>query len=160
VNYKQRSEFNSHGLSEFLKERKIWFKLHEFKEDVKTAVRAGKQVPFEKIVKSLVFIDSNNKPFVAILKASKKVVFKKLKKVLNVKDVRLAKPEEVLEYSGYEVGAVPPCHWKNIQKVVMDLDTSRMDVVYAGGGDTNKLIEMKIEDIIKINKPIIADIGE
>jgi prolyl-tRNA editing enzyme YbaK/EbsC (Cys-tRNA(Pro) deacylase) len=42
----------------------------------------------------------------------------------------------------------------------MDLDTSKMDIVYAGGGDTNKLIEMKIEDIIKINKPIIADIGE
>lgn len=158
--HKQTSEFNSASLAEFLKKEKIWFKLHEFEEDVKTAEKASRQVPQEKIIKSLVFMDSNQEPFIVIIQANKKVDFKKVKKVLGVKDVRLASAKEVLENSGYAVGAVPPIFYKNVKRVIVDAKTTKIDVVFAGGGDVNKLIEMKMEDIIKLNNAIIEDISE
>lgn len=156
----EKKYFNSSSLTEFLKEKGIWFKLHEFDDEVKTVEDASKKVPLEKIVKTLVLIDSNGKPLIAILKADKKLSFKKVKKALNLKDVKLAKSEEVFEFSGYEVGAVPPCFWKGIERVIVDLETSKMKEVFAGGGEKNKLLEIKMEDLLKLNSPIIADVSE
>ncbi|MEM5829889.1 MAG: YbaK/EbsC family protein [Candidatus Aenigmatarchaeota archaeon] len=152
--------FNSSSLVEFLKRKGVPFKVHEFDVEVKTAEDASKKVPLEKIIKTLVLIDSNDEPVVAILKANKKLSFKKLKKVLKVKDIRLATSEEVLKFSGYEAGAVPPCFWKNVKKVVMDLEASRMDEFFAGGGNKNKLLEMKMKDLINLISPLIFEIGE
>ena len=153
-------EFNSTSLSRFLRERNVWFRLHEYDEDVKTVARAGEKVNTKEVVKSLVFMDSNDEPFIIILPADRKVNFKKAKRVLGVKDVRLARPDEVLRYSGYPVGAVPPVFHKNIKRVILDSHAMRMGKVFAGGGDTNKLIEMRVEDIRRIDDPVIADISE
>lgn len=147
-------------LENFLKSKGYDFKIFEFEDDVKLSIKASKFVPIEKIVKSLVFLDNNNEPFVAILPAYKKADFKKLKEVLKVKDVRLANHEEVLKYSGYEVGAVPPLHYKNIERVVLDKEVLEIKKVFAGGGDVNKLIEIDCGIIIKENKPIISEIGK
>ncbi|MEM5836565.1 MAG: YbaK/EbsC family protein [Candidatus Aenigmatarchaeota archaeon] len=156
----EKEYFNSYSLAEFLKKEGIEFKIHEFESEVKTVEDASKKVPLEKIIKTLVLIDSEDKPLIVILKASKKLSLKKLKKALKVKDVRFAKPEEVLKFSGYEAGAVPPCFWKDVKKVIVDLETSKMEEVFAGGGDKNKLLEMKMEDLIKLNSPLIADVSE
>lgn len=153
-------EFNSGSLSRFLREMNVWFRLHEYEEDVKTVVKAGENVRIEKVVKSLVFIDSNNEPFVVILPANRKANFKRIKRVLKVRDVRLARPGEVLAYSGYPVGAVPPVFHKRIKTVILDSHADAMKKVFAGGGDVNKLIEMKVEDIKRIDNPIIADVSE
>jgi len=47
-----------------------------------------------------------------------------------------------------------------VKKVIVDLETSKMEEVFAGGGDKNKLLEMKMEDLIKLNSPLIADVSE
>ncbi len=152
--------FDSKTLAKFLEKNNVWFKLHEFEDDVKTSLKAAEKVPKEKIVKSLVLIDSNNEPLIVILQSFKKVDFKKIKKVLKIKDVRLANPEEVKKYSGYEVGAVSPVFHKNIKRILLDKEASSLDKVFAGGGEVNKLIEIKMEDIIKLDKPIIEEISE
>jgi prolyl-tRNA editing enzyme YbaK/EbsC (Cys-tRNA(Pro) deacylase) len=126
------NSFDSSSLAEFLKKHKIEFKIKEFKEDTKTVVRASNFVPEKMIIKSLVLMDSSGSPFIAILQANKKASFKKLKKLLNVKDVRLATPEEVKRYSGYEIGAVPPIYHKDIDRVIVDIEVTKLHKAWGG----------------------------
>ncbi len=134
----------------------LWHRFIEFDEPVKTAEQAAKKVRAEKIAKSIVMIDSNQQPLLAVVSAKDFVSHKKLKALLKVKDVRLANAEEVLEHSGYPVGGVPPIN--KIKRVLLDQQLLTDETVIVGGGDINKLVELRTKDIVTALNPTITDI--
>ena len=146
----------SEKLKSFLASKNVWHRFIEFDEPVRTAEQAARRVPVEKIAKSIVMVDSNNDSLLAIVPAQSKVSHKKIKAVLAVKDVRLASPEEVLKHSGYPVGGVSP--FNNITRVLLDPQVLKNETAIVGGGDIDKLIEVKTEDIVNVLKPRIHDI--
>lgn len=146
----------SDSLRAFLVSKAIRHRFIEFDGPVETVEQAAKKVPIEKIVKSIVLVDSDEKPLLAILPARNRVSYKKLKKLLRVKDVRLANPREVLEYSGYPVGGVPP--FNNIQRIFMDPEVLQNTKSVGGGGDPNKLLELETRDILEVLRPLVADL--
>src|SRR5437667_6755236 len=86
----------------------IWHRFIECDEPVRTVEEAARKVSADRIIKSIVLVGSDKQPILAILPAKNKISYKKVKTLLEVKDVRLAQPDEVLEHSGYPVGGVPP----------------------------------------------------
>ncbi len=148
----------SDSLKAFLVSRAIPHRFIEFEGSVKTVEEAAKKVPAEKIVKSIVLVASDQKPVLVILPARSRVNYKKIKKLLGVKDVRLANPVEVLEYSGYPVGGVPP--FNHIQRVIMDPEVLQNAKNVGGGGEPNKLVELETRDILQVLKPIVADLSD
>ena len=134
----------------------LWFRFIEFDEPVKTVEQAARKVQAEKIAKSIVMIDSNGKPLLAVLPAHHLVSHKKLKALLNVRDVRLADAEEVLQASGYPVGGVPP--FNKIKRVILDPTVLQNETVIVGGGDINKLVEIQTKGIVETLNPEVADI--
>jgi prolyl-tRNA editing enzyme YbaK/EbsC (Cys-tRNA(Pro) deacylase) len=136
----------------------LWFRFIEFDEPVKTVEQAAKKVQAEKIAKSIVMIDSNGEPLLAIVSALNMVSHKKLKAILNVRDVRLANAQEVLQHSGYPVGGVPP--FNKIKRVLVDQQLLRNETVVVGGGDINKLVEIRTKDIVTALNPKVADISK
>jgi prolyl-tRNA editing enzyme YbaK/EbsC (Cys-tRNA(Pro) deacylase) len=137
----------------FLTSNNVWHRFIEFDEPVKTVDQAARKVPVEKIVKSIVLIDANGEPLLAILPAASRVSLKKIKVILAVKDVRLASPQEVLEHSGYPAGGVTP--FNNIKRVLLDAQVLKNETVIAGGGDVDKLVEIRTKDIVQLTKPRI-----
>src|SRR3989449_10189792 len=133
----------------------IWHRFIEFDEPVRTVEEAGRKVPADRIIKSIVLIGSDKKPVLAILPARNRISYKKIKTLLKVKDVRLAQPDEVLEHSGYPIGGVPP--FNKINRILLDPTVQRNSKSIAGGGDPDKLVELETEDILKFLDPIIAD---
>jgi len=109
---------NPDSLQDFFESMKLWHRFIESNQPVKTVEQAKQKVPIEKIAKSLVLVDYDAAPLLAIVPATKRVRFAKIKNVLNVKDVRLASPEETLKYSGYAAGGVPP--FNKIKRVLLD----------------------------------------
>ena len=103
-------------------------------------------------------IDSNGQPLLAVVPALSMVSHKKLKKLLNVPDVRLASAQEVLEHSGFPVGGVPP--FNKIKHVFLDQRVLQDETVVVGGGDLNKLLEIRTRDIITALDPHVADISK
>jgi prolyl-tRNA editing enzyme YbaK/EbsC (Cys-tRNA(Pro) deacylase) len=103
-------------------------------------------------------VDSNGDSLLAIVPAQSKVSHKKIKTVLAVKDLRLASPEEVLKHSGYPAGGVSP--FNNISRVLLDPQVLKSETAIVGGGDIDKLIEVRTEDIVNILKPRIDDISQ
>jgi prolyl-tRNA editing enzyme YbaK/EbsC (Cys-tRNA(Pro) deacylase) len=122
---------------------------------VRTVDEAAKRIPTDRIIKSIVLVGSDKKPILAILPARSRISHKKIKILLRVKDVRLAQPDEVLEYSGYPVGGVPP--FNKIDRILLDPTVQRNERSIAGGGDPDKLVELETRDILEYLDPIIAD---
>ena len=148
----------SQRLKDVLLSKNLWHRFIEFSEPVKTVEQAGRKVPVEKIVKSIVMVDSDGNPLLAIVRAESMVSFRKIKKLLEVKDVRLASPEEVLKHSGFPAGGVPPLN--SIDRVLLDPEVLKSETCIVGGGDVNKLMEMKTKDVVDTLKPRIADIRD
>ena len=148
----------SEKLKLFLTSKNVWHRFIEFGEPVRTVEQAARKVRVEKIAKSIVMVDSNGNSLLAIVPAQSKVSHKKIKIVLAVKDVRLASPEEVLKHSGYPAGGVSP--FNNISRVLLDPQVLKSETAIVGGGDIQKLVEVRTEDIVKILKPRIEDITQ
>jgi prolyl-tRNA editing enzyme YbaK/EbsC (Cys-tRNA(Pro) deacylase) len=106
----------SEKLELVLTSKNVRHRFIEFSEPVKTVEQAGRKVQVEKIAKSIVMVDSAGDSLLAIVPAKSKVSHKKLKRILAVKDVRLATPEEVLTHSGFPAGGVPP--FNNISRIL------------------------------------------
>ena len=141
-----------------LSSQHLWFRFIEYDEPVKTVEEAATKVEADKIAKSIVMIDSQGEPLLAIVSAGRMVSHRKLKQLLSVRDVRLATAQEVLQHSGYPVGGVPP--FNKIKRVILDQELPRDETVIVGGGDINKLVEIRTADIITTLNPTIADISK
>ncbi len=143
-------------LRTYLISRNLRHRFIEFDEPVKTVEHAAKKVDADQIAKSIVLVDSNNQPLMAVLLAKNRISYRKVKMLLGVKDVRLANEKEVLESSGYPVGGVPP--FNRIRRVLLDSSVLQKTTVIAGGGDINILVELHVKDIVDILKPIVAEL--
>ena len=135
---------------------KLWHRFIEFNEPVKTVEQAKQKVSIEKIAKSIVLVDYDGAPLLAIVPAKNRLRFAKIKKVLNVRDVRLATPEETLKYSGYAAGGVPP--FNKIQRVLLDPLVLDNETSIVGGGNVNRLVEVRTQDIVSTLRPKIVNI--
>ena len=145
----------SKTLRTFLTSKGIWHRFIEFDDPVRTVAEASRKVSADQIIKSIVMIGSDKKPILAILPANQRISYKKIKTLLNVKDVRLAQPSEVLEHSGYPVGGVPP--FNQITRILLDPKVLRNMKSIAGGGDPDKLVELETKEIVEFLDPLIAD---
>ena len=148
----------SETLGHFLTSRSIWHRFILFDEPVKTVEQAARKVDVEQIAKSIILVDSNNTPLMVILPAKNRISYRKVKELLGVKDVRLADEREVLTYSGYPVGGVPP--FNSVKRAMLDHQVLKNSTAIVGGGDINKLVELKTRDIVDTLSPIIADLSK
>lgn len=142
---------------EFLKHNNVW---HEFleKENTATAERASKYVG--NVVKSIIFDLGSDEFILVIVPGSMKVSRKKLRPLIKKENIKLASAEDVLRVTGFGIGAVPPIGHKNKIKCILDEKIAKLDGVWAGGGAVNKLVHLKVKDIIKYSNVIIADVSE
>ncbi len=144
-------------LKTFLDSHGVWHRFIVFDQPVKTVEQAARNVDVAKIAKSIVLVDSDQKPILGMLPAKNRINYKKVKMSLSVKDVRLAGDAEVLAYSGYPVGGVPP--FSNIKRTLLDPGVLRNSTAIVGGGDVNKLVEVRTDDILSLVRPEIVDIS-
>ncbi len=123
-----------------------------FDSAVRTAEEAKDQLGItrEQIIKSILLILENERPILCVLRGSRSVDFKKIRELFGVKNVRMAKPEEVLKFTGYEVGAVPP--FVPDLETIIDSECLSLEQAYAGGGSKMALLKTKPKDVLKVAK--------
>ncbi len=143
-----------------VKAEQIFFEnLVDHKENVLNTIKE-KNINFHDIVKTVIFIDLDNKieygnAVIAIVPAESRVDKDKLKKICNLR-IKIASPDEVLILTSYPAGGVPPFGFKGnffIEETLLD-----KDIVYAGGGSIMTLVKTSIKEIIKANKARNASI--
>jgi Cys-tRNA(Pro) deacylase len=148
-------------LEKYLKNGGVWYKFIEKPETIHTVDAASKAgIELNKVTKSLVLLDRDKNPILAIIPGDCKLSFSKVKEVINTKKVRLVPFEESKNYSGYLPGATPMVFHKVKMIVILDKKLTQYESIYGGGGERTKLLELKTNDVIRLNNAIVADITE
>jgi prolyl-tRNA editing enzyme YbaK/EbsC (Cys-tRNA(Pro) deacylase) len=104
-------------------------------------------------VKSLVLKTKGETFIVLILPGDKKMDWKLLVQQLKTKKLELAKPEEVLNLIGCEVGCVPPFGHLTDLPIYMDKELLKKDILYFNPGVHNKSFKVRAWDLRKLCNP-------
>ena len=154
-------QFCRDSVEDFIARYGINAMVREFSEGVETVEKASQLCGAkpDEIIKTLIVI-VDGEPIAVIVSGNKRLNYKKLSMVLNARNVRMAKPEEVEKYTGFEVGAISPLS-ECIKrfKIVMDREVLSNTNVWCGGGKKNRLAFVKVKDLLNVLNPIIADIS-
>ena len=88
------------------------------------------------IVKSLLF--STGDSFVlCLVSGDQRCSLNKLKKIIDEKDVSMAKPDDVKKVTGYTIGGVSPVGHLTKIKIFIDSNLERFTKVFAAAGHPN-----------------------
>ncbi len=159
-----RSMAEKHNLEleEFLRKEGCSAELHELSGTTRTVDEAVKELGVDRheILKTMVMICDEDQPVLAYVLGDRRICHGKLKQALAAKSVRFASAEEVLETTGYEVGAVPPVGHRKVLRAVMDREVLNLERVVGGGGKANCLMSINPKDIVRLVRPQIVDISE
>ena len=104
-------------------------------------------------VKSLVLKTKEGNMIVLVLPGNKKVDWKQAAAGAKTKKVSFAKPEEVSEAVGCEVGCVPPFGHLTEIPIYMDPDLTKKNFVYFNPGLHDKSFKIKAWDLKKLCNP-------
>ena len=104
-------------------------------------------------VKSLVLKTKEKETIVLVMPGDKKVNWKQAAAGMNTKKVSFAKPHEVQEMVGCEVGCVPPFGHLSALPVYMDPDMLNSEYVYFNPGVHNQSIKLASRDLQKLCAP-------
>ncbi len=124
---------------------------------VKTVEQATREtnVSQDKVIKSLVLV-CEREPVLVIVDGISRVSMKKVEKLLG--KCRFAKPKEVKELTGYQVGGVPPIAVP--LRTIVDEMVVKKDYVIGGGGRIDTLLKISPCKIVEYQKAEVMDIRE
>ena len=135
----------------FLREKGYPDQITISEETIFTVVDASRAVgaPPAHILKSLVFI-ADERPVLALMSGVNKVNPKKVRDACGAKKIRMADPDYVLNWSGYQVGGVPPVGYPEEVEAFLDEDIFQYAIVWAAAGSDHAFFPVAPEDLMKM----------
>ena len=111
------------------------------------------------IVKSLLF-RVNESFILCLVSGDKRCSLNKLKKILDEKDVSMAKPDQVKKITGYTIGGVSPVGHLNKLKIYVDTNLERFTNVFAAAGHPNCVFEIEFNQLTNLTNGQMEEIAE
>jgi len=146
------------GMSEYEAKLKAYISEHgidarhlSFNQSTHSVEEASRAVGAESedFIKSICMIAGEGDLVVAIVKGEDRASTGRVSKALGVEGVRIARPEEILEKTGYPVGGTPAFGYP--ATFLMDPRVMERSHVYSGGGSDTALIYMSTGEILRAN---------
>ena len=111
------------------------------------------------IVKSLLF-KADDTFLICLVAGDKRCSLKKLKKILNKKNVCMANADEVKENTGFSIGGVSPVGYIKKLDILIDKSLNRFENVFAAAGHPNCVFKINYNELIKITNGSEKEISE
>ncbi len=121
-------------------------------EDAAKAVNAGA----DDFVKNICMFDSEGRLIVAIVKGEDRVSRTQVGVALNIEPPQLAKPEEILEKTGYPCGGTPSFGYEAI--FLIDPRVMEKEFIYTGGGSENSLTKISTKELQRANQAKVVSV--
>ena len=131
-------------------------RLEEFPQGTPTAREAAHAIGcrLEQIVKSLVFV-VDGMPVIALLPGDRRADLAKLGPT-----ARVAAPDEVAAWTGFEPGAVAPFPLPRIQHILIDRRLLGQELVWIGAGSTRHMAALAPLELMRLARARPADLSE
>ena len=111
------------------------------------------------IVKSLLFKTEDNL-VLCLVSGDKRCSLIKLKKIIDEKDVLMAKPDDVKKITGYTIGGVSPVGHLTKVKIFIDSNLERFTEVFAAAGHPNCIFEISFKKLTNLTSGEIKELAE
>jgi len=145
----------------FLRKFDPEFKILVLETTARTAQDAANSLKCEvgAIVKSLLF-RTDDSFLICLIAGDRRCSLKKLKKILEKKDVSMANADEVEKNTGFSIGGVSPIgHIKKLD-VLIDKSLNRFENVFAAAGHPNCVFKITFSQLVKITNGSEKEITE
>jgi Cys-tRNA(Pro)/Cys-tRNA(Cys) deacylase len=136
-----------------LKSLGVWYRFIEKPvSTVHTADAASVTgIELHRISKNLI-AQTNDGTFAAlIIPGDTRLDYKEAAKALGARNISLVPFNEAHKVSGYPPGGTPSIGYEKKIDVVLDEELKKYETFYCGGGSTKLLLELKRDDVIRIN---------
>ena len=135
----------------FLRERGYPDTITFSEETIFTVDDASRAVgaPPAHILKSLVLLVDET-PVLALMSGINRVDARKVRSACSAKKVRMADPEYVYRWSGFQVGGVPPVGYPEAIPALLDEDLFLYPVVWAAAGSDHAFFPVSPGDLQKM----------
>lgn len=145
-------------LKTYLKENAVEAEHLSFTESCHSVEEAAKAVnaSAEDFVKNICMMGSDGRLIVAIVKGEDRVSTGLVEKNLEIDRPRMAKPEEILERTGYICGGTPSFGYP--ATFLIDERVMEKDFVYTGGGSETSLLKIAAKELQKANRGAVVHI--
>lgn len=146
-------------MSRYLSMSGVRHELREFDESTKNSALAAQALgcSVAEIAKSVVFV--GERTAVVIISGDKRVDGAKLLKVIGA-ELRIAKPNEVREMTGFPIGGVPPFPHGDGVAVLADASLARFSHVWAAAGTPNSVFRIGTPDLLRLLNTAPVDVAE
>ena len=148
------------SLEEYLKQNNVWHRFIVKQETVHTADAAkASGVDLHRLTKNLVSETDTGEYVLLVVSGDMKVDLKAAAKVLKVGNVRLVPFSGAEAISGYPPGGTPSVGHRTRMRAVVDEELTKFETIYCGGGSRDRLVELRTEDVLRLNDSVVAKIS-
>jgi len=149
------------NLEDYLMRHRVWHKFIPKRETVHTTDAAqATSINLHRITKNLISVTDTGEHVVLIVPGDRRVDLRRAAEALGVRNVRLMPFDEAEAISGYPPGGTPSIGYKTQMRVVVDVELTQLKSLYCGGGTRDRLLEIKVADVIRLNDAIVAPISK
>ena len=131
----------------------IWYRFIEKPASTVHTVDAASVTGIElhRISKNLMAQTNDGRFAALIIPGDRRLDYKEAAKVLEAENISLVSFNEAHKVSGYPPGGTPSIGYEKNVNVVLDEELKEYETFYCGGGSTKMLLELKSDDVIRIN---------
>lgn len=139
----------------------VWYRfLEKPQATVHTADAASVTgIDLHRISKNLMAITDEGKYVALIIPGDRKIDYKEAIRALNVKNLSLVPFNDAHKISGYPPGGTPSIGYEKKLIVILDEELMQYETFYCGGGSTRMLLEVRRDDVIRVNNAKISSIS-
>jgi Cys-tRNA(Pro) deacylase len=116
-------------------------------------------VPEHQVIKTLVMTTETKEPLIILMHGDKQVSTKELARILAVKTVQPATPEQANKWTGYLVGGTSPFGTKRALPVYAEASIAELPQIFINGGKRGFLLGMAASDLIQYLKPTLVAVA-
>ncbi len=146
-------------VSAVLREAAIDARIEEFADGTPSARDAARAVGCElpQIVKSLVLV-CDGAYVLALVPGDGRADEAAIRRKLDVSEVRIARPDEVLHATGFEPGGVAPFPRRAVTETLMDRSFFRFDLVWIGAGSASHMAALGPAELQRLTGATVFDL--
>ena len=97
---------------------------------------------------------------VVVISGDRRIDFKKVKALRKGKKVRLGGPDDVVNHTGFAVGAVSPVALPAGLPVYLDSSLRRYPTIYPAAGETTNMFRTTPDDLLRVSDAEEADLAQ
>ncbi len=110
-------------------------------------------------VKTIVMEDDGKKPLIVLMHGNREISTKKLARYLGVKTITPCDPKVAMRHTGYMVGGTSPFGTKKYLPVYIEKTILDLEKIFINAGRRGLLVEMSVQDLVRILKPRTVNVG-